>query len=335
MGRPSKEPPSPSSLVPAILRHARARGFDVEGLAWRFDLPATIGERDDVNAAADTPNELLAQIAHTDPGVAFDLAAALPSRHQALVAVAVRASATSREALMLLARWTRLLHEGLDAALETDGGGDGVFVVRTPRRPRGLGRYVHELALAYALCRVREGAGDDVAPARVWFSHARPPDLRSPLRFFGTSEIDFGRDDSGMAFSASTLARAMRAADARTVEAVVPLVDAALPAARAPTFSGRVSSQIASALPGGCDARVVARALHMSARTLQRRLEQEDTRFSEVLDATRLDLSRRWLSDPGLSLGEIAERLGFADLATFSRAFKRWTGRPPGQWRRS
>ena len=75
------------------------------------------------------------------------------------------------------------------------------------------------------------------------------------------------------------------------------------------------------------------RVFHMSARTLQRRLEEEQTRFTEVLDRARLDLARRLLADPALPLADVAFRLGFADLAAFSRAFKRWTGKPPGQWR--
>ena len=68
---------------------------------------------------------------------------------------------------------------------------------------------------------------------------------------------------------------------------------------------------------------------------MQRRLEQEQTRFSEVLDRARLQVAKRLLAEPRTTLAEVAYRLGFADLATFSRAFKRWTGMPPGQWRRS
>jgi len=73
----------------------------------------------------------------------------------------------------------------------------------------------------------------------------------------------------------------------------------------------------------------------MSSRTLQRRLEREDTTFTEVLDGVREELARSLLPDHALSLAEIAYRIGFSDLATFSRAFKRWTGKPPGQFRRS
>jgi AraC-like DNA-binding protein len=343
MGRPSKEPPSPSPLLPAIVRHAQARGHDVEALGWRFGLGPDAAARDTVNAAADAPNELLDAIAATEPEIVLHLAVDLPSRHHALVALAARTSATVRDALGLLARWVRLLHDGLEATLEIPartGDHSGIdvearWVVRTPRRPRGLGRHVHELALAYALARLREGAGDDLAPTRVWFAHARPPDLRPMQRFFAAADVDFGHETSGMAFAPAALERAMRLADAKTVAAVAPLVDAALPAPGRPSFAERVAAHLASSLPGDCDAADTARALHMSARTLHRRLEQEGARFGEVLDEVRLDLARRLLTDQSLTLGEIAMRLGFADLATFSRAFKRWTGQPPGQWRRS
>jgi AraC-like DNA-binding protein len=256
-----------------------------------------------------------------------------------LVELAVRATANVREALARLAVWVPLVHDGLQARLEEDAGrgadGDACWVLRTPRRPRGVGQHVHELALAYSLCQVRAGAGD-VSPRRVWFAHARPPELRMLQDFFGTNDMSFGCEESGFALARIDLDRAMRLADRHALEALAPLVDAEL-AARPPvaSFAARVEDLLASSLPGGTDVADVARAMHMSARTLQRRLEQENTRFSEVLDRARLGVARRLLANPESTLTDVAFRLGFADLATFSRAFKRWTGQPPGQWRRA
>jgi AraC-like DNA-binding protein len=241
--------------------------------------------------------------------------------------------------LARLAAWVPLVHEGLEATLEDEAGGAAAggarWVLRTPRRPRGIGQHVHELALAYAVHQVRAGAGD-VSPRRVWFANARPPALRPLEDFFGTAEIAFGCEESGFALARVDLDRAMRLADPRAVETLAPLVDAEL-ASRptAASFGARVEDHLASSLPGGTDVAEVARAMRMSARTLQRRLEQEHTRFTEVVDRARLRVARRLLANPGVTLTEVAFRLGFADLATFSRAFKRWTGQPPGQWRRS
>ena len=72
----------------------------------------------------------------------------------------------------------------------------------------------------------------------------------------------------------------------------------------------------------------------MSARTLQLRLSHEGTSFAATLDAVRHALALEYLEDPMLSLGQIAVLLHFSDASAFYRAFKRWTGRVPGEYRR-
>ena len=72
----------------------------------------------------------------------------------------------------------------------------------------------------------------------------------------------------------------------------------------------------------------------MSGRTLQRWLEDEGVRFSLLLDSLRERVAWKLLAEARAPAREIAYRVGFSDLATFSRAFKRWTGGRPGAWRR-
>lgn len=77
----------------------------------------------------------------------------------------------------------------------------------------------------------------------------------------------------------------------------------------------------------------VAGRLAMSTRTLQRRLGEQQTSFSALLDATRCELARIHMADPGYSVGEIAYLLGFSDTSGFTRAFRRWTGMSPTEFR--
>ena len=77
----------------------------------------------------------------------------------------------------------------------------------------------------------------------------------------------------------------------------------------------------------------IAARLHMSARSLQRRLQDEDTRFTEVLSDLRRELALRYLQDRRISIGEVGFLLGFLDVTAFHRAFKRWTGRTPAEHR--
>jgi AraC-like DNA-binding protein len=79
----------------------------------------------------------------------------------------------------------------------------------------------------------------------------------------------------------------------------------------------------------------VSKRLGLSARTLQRKLNEEGTSHQELLDELRRDLSRNYLLEPNMSVAEAAFLLGFSDPSAFHRAFRRWTGMTPKQFQRS
>ena len=79
----------------------------------------------------------------------------------------------------------------------------------------------------------------------------------------------------------------------------------------------------------------IAEALHVSNRTLQRRLKDEGTSFMDLLQDTRLQLAQKYLQQRSRSVVETAYMLGFSEPSTFSRAFKRWTGVAPADYRDS
>ena len=70
-----------------------------------------------------------------------------------------------------------------------------------------------------------------------------------------------------------------------------------------------------------------------TSRTLHRRLAEHGTSFRQLLDSVRLDLARAYLGETELPVTEIGFLIGFADLSSFSRAFKRWTGPSPAEFR--
>jgi AraC-like DNA-binding protein len=78
----------------------------------------------------------------------------------------------------------------------------------------------------------------------------------------------------------------------------------------------------------------VAERLHMSDRTLKRQLAAEGTSFSTLVDEVRYRHATSLLSRTDFTLEQIADELGYSDVANFSRAFKRWSGRSPSNWRK-
>ncbi len=77
----------------------------------------------------------------------------------------------------------------------------------------------------------------------------------------------------------------------------------------------------------------IAQALHLSVRSLQRKLTEKGTSFKGLLDTIRHELAVQYLKQPHLSVSEISYRLGFSHISNFSRAFKRWTGTGPTEFR--
>jgi AraC-like DNA-binding protein len=84
------------------------------------------------------------------------------------------------------------------------------------------------------------------------------------------------------------------------------------------------------------DARVdtLARSLGMSSRSLQRRLSAEGVSFQGLLDEARKEAAARYVVGTALSLAEVAYLVGYSEPAPFHRAFKRWYGATPDQFRK-
>ena len=336
MPRPPRQPATPTPLVPALLRYAAARGLDATALAARLALPADAAARDDVAVEPRVIGELVEALATqlAEPYLALRLPGELPLRSYALGEVAARAAATLRDSLRLLAP---LVHPAMACELVEGGGAElAEWRQATPHDPRGVGRYAHEYALAYVLTHARAVLGAPLPIARAWFAHARPRAIEPLARWLGCGELAFGAVDTGVAFARGELDRALVTADPRlaaTVSELAPRVAPAPPVATSGELAARVAAIVRARLPEPTTADDAAALLHLSARTLQRRLEAEATTFSAVFDAAREALARELLADAALPLGEIAYRLGFADAATFSRSFKRWIGSPPGRFR--
>ena len=98
----------------------------------------------------------------------------------------------------------------------------------------------------------------------------------------------------------------------------------------------QVRAKLVEMLPSGeCSKDDIAKELFMSVRTLHNKLEKLGKSYQQVLDETREELAGQYMQQQNRSISEIAYLLGFSDCSNFSRAFKRWTGVSPSQFRSS
>lgn len=102
------------------------------------------------------------------------------------------------------------------------------------------------------------------------------------------------------------------------------------------TFSVQVKDIICFLLAKGITRKdMVAAQLNMSEKTLQRKLQLEETSYQKLLDEARLQLAQQYLCNSNLSFDSIAMQLGFAEVRSFFRRFKIWTGQTPSEYRES
>jgi AraC-like DNA-binding protein len=102
------------------------------------------------------------------------------------------------------------------------------------------------------------------------------------------------------------------------------------------TFSEQAKGILKRLLAGQRpDIEDVARELHVSTRTLQRRLTEDGATFQHLMEEARRELARHYLTHSSLELNETAYLLGYEDANSFCRAFHKWEGTTPGQWRMS
>lgn len=210
------------------------------------------------------------------------------------------------------------------------------FSVEAPLRPAAITPAYAEYTLAAVYLRTRAATNVSYRLDRVEFAHPRPADISEHERIFGCP-VGFGSDTCRMVVAREVWDTPCAGRDpalfalldvhARTLLDRLVTPDAIV---------GRVREAIEEELRGG-DPRLesVARRLAMSPRTLQRRLKDHGVLFNDVLDAMRFQVAKAHLARRDTASREVAYLLGFAEQSSFNRAFKRWSGQTPAEFRRT
>ena len=211
---------------------------------------------------------------------------------------------------------------------------DGVFELReTPERDMQLIPIRVDGFMAMTVHTVRLALQSEFFPRAIALARPLPIGLESSYEAFFGCPVTFDAPVTTVYIEEADLSRKLPSANPQLTQMYEQLTVDYLEKIDRADFPARVYKELVRLLPSGVSGKEqVAQALNMSTRTLYNKLEAADTTFREVLDETRRTLAEAYILQD-LPIFEIAYLIGFSDTANFSRAFKKWTGKSPMEFR--
>jgi AraC-like DNA-binding protein len=269
-----------------------------------------------------------------DPNLALHAIEILPSGAYRVIDFLASSAPTIGTAIAKLSDYYPLINSVVHLPYVV---GDRVVAVsiEAPLRPSTITRPYAEYTLAAVFLRTRLATNQRYPLVRVEFTHAKPDDISEHERIFECPVV-FGAGACRLLIARDVWDMRRAGADPvlfSVLDTHAKMLLEHLPAAD--DVVGRVREAIRAELRGGSPKlETIAKRLAMSARTLQRRLQEQGAVFNDVLDALRFEAARSYLAQDDVAGSEVAYLLGFADASAFNHAFKRWSGLTPTEYRR-
>jgi AraC-like DNA-binding protein len=312
-----------------------SRGLDVPGLFAAAGIPAARLENPGERFGVDEVSALweLAVARSGDATLGLDRELTLKYVNFDVVGYAMLSSPDLRSALHAFARYLALISDAATfELLPAAGGAAWLMLGHTGNtRPVPRQRFAYGLLSVLTLCQWLTRR--DVRALAAEFKFAQPAEAAAYQAAFACP-LRFDRGENQLLLAAADLDAPIPSRNPSLLALHEQVMHERLAALGHAGIGARVSEEIIRRLHRGEPRREdIAASLALADRTLQRRLQAENTSFQQLLDDARRELARKYLADTRHSLAEVADLLGFLDTSNFFRACKRWFGVPPGQYR--
>ena len=326
-------------FVSDIIRFAASRGVDPQSLIGLtgLDWPALTQESCRVTEATYSKVMQAVMDATEDDSVGFRYGMTTQLAAAGLITQLVQTSATVAEALQQACHFYNLGCQAIPLELRTEEDGLWFSMVPHPQwqhRAPEVVRHTAEGMLVFQWRLVQSLTHQAYHPKEVWV--ASPAHGREALfeRIF-EQPVRFSAPGYALRLHAEQVTAPVLTHDFRLQSVLVAHAESLL--ARMGTsdtlahrIRGLLLQGMAPSIPG---IEAVADMLHVSVRTLQRRLGAEGTSYKQLVEELRQTLSQEYLHDAGLSISQVADLLGYAEVSVFSRSFRRWHGHSPQAYR--
>ena len=304
-----------------LLKEVGLRRADVSDPENRIPYSATIGL---IERAATTLD---------DASYGLRLGAAQDTRDGGMLGFLMLNSPTLLDALSNAQRYFRVLGEGEDIEIERAGPHVTLRFRETDKALRGL-RHNSEYIAAILVRACRDMTRKRISPVRAEFMHGRP-NAKVAYAEYLACPVKFHAEWDALIYGAETMRLPVIGADSKLFRVLERACQKILgPTPKKQDIHHDVRELVIDKLAKGTvQFDDVARELNMSSKTLERRLAERKTTFSALLDDARSGLARHYLTDTDLRLEQIAYLTGYSEPAALVRAFRRWTGTTPMQFR--
>jgi AraC-like DNA-binding protein len=313
-----------------LVETARARGVTIEALLAGTHLLPEVFEVPEARLSYDEYGILIRNALKLtgDSALGIEVGKHLGAGQMGVLGLALMTSRTVGEAFDVWLQYAPALASSWELSLSAEPP-NATLVAREaiPHRPFEV--YATELLFSATLTIARQLLGAELPVRGVQLAYSRPPHADRCPEVYARAEFD--RDVTRMTFDAAALDAAIPFADPATAKLARRYCAEQLPPDPAQdALVPKVRRILATSVGKPPNLDQLARTLQTSPRTLRRIFDQMGTSYRELLDESRRTRAVEWSRSASLSVGTIAERLGFRDIRSFRRAFKRWTGHPPG-----
>ncbi|MEO6018594.1 MAG: AraC family transcriptional regulator [Polaromonas sp.] len=321
-----------ASLPRNLLDALQAAGVDPQALASQLGLPADSLETGMTFIDADR-FFCAAWDAVADPTIGLQAGTLMQPERFGVVGIAAMSSADFGSAVQCKARYWRLIWGD---AYEVRLGSTEAAAVLTPSGPvRPYTQAKVDMELASLVSFGRRFTGKRIMPVRLTLCQPPPAWRQRYEEVFGCP-VHFSSDENTLVFAREDFALPLLSRNAEVAALMASGAEAALSRLGTSAMRSQVGQVIDRMLKGNEPTlTAVARSMHRSVRTLQRQMAGEEIRFTDVLDERRRAAGERYLGETAATAQEVAFLLGFSTPSSFFRAFKRWTGQTPEEWRRA
>ena len=327
-------------FVHSLADAVRSHGLDPQDLLEQYGLdPARLAE---AGARLSIPRYM--RLGHAaiqltgDPALGLRMGQLSRLNQIGLAGVTAAQAPTVREAARCLIRFEALYgsnYRGQSSFHEDAQGAWLRFYSISPYN--AYNRFVVDSIIASWLQQLSSLSPEPLHAERIDIEFAEP-DYHERYGVLGDCPIHFGAEHNQLRLSQASLALRNREHCPSTWRLLIKLCERELEQlTRTRSLRERITQLLGPLLNGGRepDLEEVAARLKLPTWTLRRKLTEEGTQFRAILNDTRRDLAMTYIRDTELAFGEIAYLLGFASAEAFQRAFKRWNGQTPGEFRRS